>query len=60
MNLIFETSVPGRGCSILPECDVSVPDLPETFSRKKARACRSCLKMTSAAIIRRWLAARTV
>ena len=36
MNLIFETSVPGRGCSILPECDVSVPDLPETFSRKKA------------------------
>ena len=36
MNLIFETSVPGRGCSILPECDVSVPDLPENFSRKKA------------------------
>ena len=36
MNLIFETSVPGRGCSILPECDVSVPELPETFSRKKA------------------------
>ena len=36
MNLIFETSVPGRGCSILPECDVSAPDLPETFSRKKA------------------------
>ena len=44
MNLIFETSVPGRGCSILPECDVSVPDLPETFSRKKSPALAAAVE----------------
>lgn len=36
MNLIFETSVLGRGCSILPECDVSVPVLPKNFCRENA------------------------
>ena len=36
MNLIFENSVLGRGCSILPECDVSVPVLPKNFCRENA------------------------
>ena len=38
MKLIFEKSKKGRGCSILPPCDVSYHGLPEKFLRKvKAR-----------------------
>jgi len=38
MKLIFEKSKKGRGCSILPPCDVSYQELPEQFLRKvKAR-----------------------
>lgn len=35
MNLIFESSVPGRGCSLLPECDVCAT-LPQSLRREKA------------------------
>ena len=34
MKLIFEKSKRGRGCSILPACDVPQSDLPETMLRK--------------------------
>ena len=34
MKLIFEKSRPGRGCSILPACDVPETALPERFARK--------------------------
>ena len=33
MKLIFEKSVAGRGCSILPDCDVPTVTLPESLSR---------------------------
>ena len=36
MKLIFEKSRPGRGCSILPACDVPETALPERFARKTA------------------------
>jgi glycine dehydrogenase subunit 2 len=36
MKLIFEESVPGRGCSILPDCDVPVV-LPENQRQGKLR-----------------------
>ncbi len=35
MKLIFEQSIPGRGCSILPSCDVALSTLPEIHQRKK-------------------------
>lgn len=35
MNLLFETSREGHGCSILPPCDVPVTSLPKTELRKK-------------------------
>ncbi len=35
MKLIFEKSKPGRGCSILPPCDVESLALPEQQARKK-------------------------
>jgi glycine dehydrogenase subunit 2 len=35
MNLIFEESRNGRGCSILPPCDVPETPLAETYSRKR-------------------------
>lgn len=35
MNLLFEISREGHGCSILPPCDVPVTTLPETELRKK-------------------------
>ncbi|WP_101909875.1 aminomethyl-transferring glycine dehydrogenase subunit GcvPB [Marasmitruncus massiliensis] len=35
MNLLFETSREGHGCSILPPCDVPVTSLPETELRRK-------------------------
>ena len=34
MKLIFERSMPGRGCSILPPCDVPAADLTG-FEREK-------------------------
>lgn len=35
MKLIFERSVPGRACALLPECDVPAYDFPETVTRKQ-------------------------
>ncbi|MVB11241.1 putative glycine dehydrogenase (decarboxylating) subunit 2 [Caprobacter fermentans] len=34
MNLIFEESRAGRGCTILPACDVPETALPQQFARK--------------------------
>ena len=34
MKLIFEKSVPGRGCDLLPPCDVAEAPLPEGFTRE--------------------------
>ena len=36
MKLIFERSVPGRRCSILPACDVEETLLPESLRRAEA------------------------
>ncbi len=38
MRLIFEKSVPGRGASILPPCDVPEVALPENLRRERAPA----------------------
>ena len=38
MKLIFEKSVPGRGCSLLPPCDVPETALPEALKRESAPA----------------------
>ena len=38
MKLIFEKSVPGRGCSILPACDVEEFSLTEGLARETAPA----------------------
>jgi len=35
MKLIFEKGMIGRGCDILPECDVVVTQVQESLSRKK-------------------------
>jgi glycine dehydrogenase subunit 2 len=35
MELIFEKSVSGRGCSILPACDVETASLPANLSREE-------------------------
>ncbi|WP_274952836.1 aminomethyl-transferring glycine dehydrogenase subunit GcvPB [Angelakisella massiliensis] len=35
MKLIFERSIQGRGCAILPPCDVPVMSLPEAMVRKE-------------------------
>lgn len=35
MNLLFEKSVPGRACTLLPDCDVPNTALPEQFARKQ-------------------------
>jgi len=35
MKLIFEKGMIGRGCDILPECDVAVTKVQESLSRKK-------------------------
>ena len=34
MKLIFEKSVPGRRCSILPRCDVEEVQLPQELRRQ--------------------------
>ena len=34
MKLIFEKSVPGRRCTILPPCDVDAVSLPESQRRE--------------------------
>ena len=36
MKLIFEKSVTGHGCSILPACDVETVAMPESLARKEA------------------------
>ncbi len=36
MKLIFEKSVPGRGLSLLPPCDVESVELPEALQREEA------------------------
>ncbi len=36
MKLIFEKSVPGRGCTMLPACDVEEVALPEGLAREVA------------------------
>ena len=38
MKLIFEKSVPGRHCDLLPKCDVEPVELPEGFCRETAPA----------------------
>ena len=38
MKLIFEKSVPGRRCAILPPCDVPAAELPEALRRSSAPA----------------------
>ena len=38
MKLIFEKSIPGRGCSILPECDVEEVAMPAGLIREEAPA----------------------
>ena len=35
MKLIFEKSVPGRRCTILPPCDVDIVALPEELRREE-------------------------
>lgn len=35
MKLIFEKSKPGRGCELLPECEVPVVSVQDKFMRKK-------------------------
>jgi glycine dehydrogenase subunit 2 len=46
MQLIFEKSKPGRGCSILPPCDV--PDAPINASlKRKEKAALPCLDENS-------------
>ena len=35
MKLVFERSVPGRACTLLPPCDVPVVSLPEALKRKE-------------------------
>jgi len=38
MKLIFEKSVPGRHCDLLPKCDVETVELPESLRRETAPA----------------------
>ena len=38
MNLLFEKSVPGRRCTILPPCDVEAVELPEGLARAETPA----------------------
>ena len=38
MKLIFEKSVPGRHCDLLPNCDVDPVELPEGFRRETTPA----------------------
>lgn len=38
MKLIFEKSVPGRHCDLLPRCDVETVELPESLRRDAAPA----------------------
>ena len=39
MKLIFEKSVPGRHCTILPACDVESVSLPASL-RRETKPCR--------------------
>ena len=40
MKLIFEKSVPGRHCTILPACDVESVSLPASLRRRPSPPCR--------------------
>ena len=42
MKLIFEKSVPGRRCAILPPCDVEEVALPEGLERTDAPVKERC------------------
>ena len=50
MKLIFEKSVPGRRCTILPACDVESVSLPASLRRETKPALPA--KRTSPATIR--------
>ena len=39
MKLIFEKSVAGRRCAILPACDVPKVELPEELKREVPPCC---------------------
>lgn len=43
--LIFEKSRPGRGCDLLPECDVEVTLPQEKDKERKNFICQSFLKL---------------
>ena len=45
MKLIFEKSVPGHGCSILPACDVASVALPAGLARETAPALPEMAEM---------------
>ena len=60
MKLIFERSVPGRRCSILPACDVEETPLPESLRRAEAlRSAGAERAATCAATIRSWTTTST-
>ena len=46
MKLIFEKSVPGRKCSLLPPCDVAPVALPEGMEREDAEKAVSAVLST--------------
>ena len=52
MKLIFEKSVPGRRCTILPPCDVETATLPESLRRETKPDLPSSARRTSPATIR--------
>ena len=39
MKLIFEKIVPGRGCGLLPACDVEAVSLPAGLEREVPPPC---------------------
>ena len=59
MNLIFETSVLGRGSLFYQSATSPFPFYPKISAVKMPRAFRSCPKTISAAITRRWRAVPT-
>lgn len=51
MELIFEKSRVGHGCSLLPACDVPVAEIPAREARKRLLDFRRWLKLISPDII---------
>ena len=43
--LIFEKSRPGRGCDLLPECDVEVTLPQEKDKERKTSSARAFMKL---------------